>query len=145
MKLVLQRVSEARVEVGGEVIGEIGQGLLVFVGLGKGDSEELFSGMAKKVVNLRIFEDEAGKMNRSLLDVGGEILLVSQFTLYADTRRGRRPSFVEAMGPEEARELFAKFVEEVKQYPVKVEQGQFQAQMEVFLCNDGPVTILLES
>lgn len=147
MKLLLQRVREARVEVDCETIGAIGPGLLVLVGLGQGDSERMFEPAIDKMLNLRIFADEAGAMNRSVLDAKGGILLVSQFTLYADVRKGRRPSFTEAMPPAEARELYARFVAAVeRRYPDgPVESGIFAAMMQVHLVNDGPVTIMLDS
>jgi len=144
MRIVVQRVSWARVRVGGETVGEIGRGLLLLVGIGRGDGEEEMSWLADKVLGLRIFEDEAGRMARSLCDVGGEILAVPQFTLYGDVRRGRRPSFDRAAPPEEAEPLFRRFVAELKQRGERVEQGVFGAHMEVELANDGPVTIILE-
>ncbi len=146
MRMLLQRVSSASVRVAGEIVGEIEQGLLVLVGLGHRDQEEIGRALLQKVLQLRIFEDEAGKMNRSLLDVGGGLLLVSQFTLYADCRKGRRPSFGEAMPPDEARALFSRLVDIARQYEgLRVETGIFGAEMSVSLCNEGPVTILLEN
>ncbi len=145
MRLVVQRVREARVRVENETVGEIGPGLLVLVGVGREDSESEAAALAEKVVHLRIFEDEQGKMNRSLLEVGGEILAVSQFTLYGDVSRGRRPSFEKAAPPEQAERIFEHFVSELKEYMPAVATGRFRAKMQVFLINDGPVTLLLES
>ncbi len=146
MRMLLQRVSSASVRVEGKIVGEIEQGLLILVGLGQGDQEEIGQALLQKAMQLRIFEDEAGKMNRSLLEVGGGLLLVSQFTLYADCRKGRRPSFGEAMPPEEARMLFSRLVDIARQIEgVRVEAGIFGADMKVSLCNDGPVTIWLEN
>jgi len=146
MRLLLQRVKHASVTVDGETVGEIGQGLLVFVGLAEEDSEALFEPALKKMVTLRIFQDEEGKMNRSLEDIGGGLLMVSQFTLYADARKGRRPSYRHAMAPEKSEPLFNQFVEHAAaHYPGKVASGQFAAMMDVKLLNDGPVTIWLDS
>ncbi|MCK6510248.1 D-aminoacyl-tRNA deacylase [Myxococcota bacterium] len=146
MRMLLQRVSSASVRVEGKIVGEIEHGLLILVGLGQGDQEEIGQALLQKAMQLRIFEDEAGKMNRSLLEVGGGLLLVSQFTLYADCRKGRRPSFGEAMPPEEARVLFSRLVEIARQIEgVRIEAGIFGADMKVSLCNDGPVTIWLEN
>lgn len=146
MRMLMQRVSSAAVRVEGEVVGEIDAGLLVLVGLGHGDTEEMGRTLLQKAVQLRIFEDEAGKMNRSLLDVGGGLLLVSQFTLYADCRKGRRPSFGDAMPPNEASVLFDRMVAIAREHEgLQVETGIFGADMKVSLCNDGPVTIMLES
>jgi len=131
--------------VDGKVVGEIGEGLNVLLGVGRGDTEEDVKKLAKKIVNLRIFEDSEGKFQHSLLDVKGEVLVVSQFTLYANVRKGRRPSFEEAEKPERAKELYEKFIEEVKTYGVKTESGVFGAMMEVHIINWGPVTIILES
>ena len=144
--MLLQRVLSASVRVEGKIVGEIEQGLLILVGLGQDDQEEIGQALLQKAMQLRIFEDEAGKMNRSLLEVGGGLLLVSQFTLYADCRKGRRPSFGEAMPPEEARVLFSRLVDIARQIEgVRVEAGIFGADMKVSLCNDGPVTIWLEN
>lgn len=145
MRLVVQRVREARVEVGGEVVGEIGPGLLVLVGVGKEDRESDAQYLAEKLVNLRVFGDEQGKMNRSLLEIGGEILAVSQFTLYGDVRKGRRPSFDQAAPPELAERLFEDFVAELRKYTPRVATGRFRTHMQVFLVNDGPVTLCMES
>ena len=145
MKVLVQRVSQASVTVGGEVVGRIGPGLVGLVGVAQGDTEEDAHYLVEKTVNLRIFPDEAGKFNRSLVDVGGGLLLVSQFTLISDTRKGRRPSFVEAAGPAEAEALFNRFVELAQLSGLKVETGRFQQHMLVEIHNDGPVTILLDS
>jgi D-tyrosyl-tRNA(Tyr) deacylase len=142
---VLQRVKEAKVTVEGQVTGAIGHGHLLLVGFTHGDTEEDLRYLAEKVVNLRVFEDEQGKMNRSLLDVGGAILSVSQFTLYGDCRKGRRPNFMEAARPEEALRMYDRFNELLREYGVQVETGVFGAMMEVSLVNDGPVTLMLES
>ena len=144
MKIVLQRVREARVEVENQVVGQIQNGLLLLVGIGKEDSEEQLNFMAEKVINLRIFNDEAGKMNLSLLDIGGEILAVSQFTLFGDVSRGRRPSFERAGPPEQASLLFDYFVLRLREKVSRVETGRFGAHMDVSLSNDGPVTLILE-
>jgi D-tyrosyl-tRNA(Tyr) deacylase len=145
MKVLVQRVSQASVTVGGEVVGRIGPGLVGLVGVAQGDTEEDARYLVEKTVNLRIFSDEAGKFNRSLVDVGGGLLLVSQFTLISDTRKGRRPSFVEAAGPAEAEALFNRFVDLARVSGLKVETGRFQQHMLVEIHNDGPVTILLDS
>jgi D-aminoacyl-tRNA deacylase len=145
MRIVLQRVKSASVTVGGERISEIGAGLLLLVGVAQGDGEAEADWLAEKVAGLRIFNDESGKMNLSLEDVGGEVLAVSQFTLLADTRKGKRPSFVGAAPPEEAERLFDYFCERLRQAGVgSVETGSFGAMMDVALVNDGPVTIVLE-
>jgi len=145
MRAVVQRVSRASVRVGDEVVGEIGPGLCVLVGVAQGDAEADAAALAEKVVGLRIFEDEAGKMNRDLLEVGGAILAVSQFTLLGDARKGRRPSFVDAMEPGRAAELFSRFCEEARARGARVQTGRFRAHMQVELVNDGPVTILLDT
>lgn len=145
MRAVVQRVHEASVRVDGAVVGQIGQGLLVLLGVGRGDTEADVDYVADKVVNLRIFPDDAGAMNRSALDVGAEILAVSQFTLYGDVRRGRRPGFIESAPPEEARVLYLKFVEKVRGKGLRTAEGVFQAMMDVSLVNHGPVTILIDS
>jgi len=144
MRIVLQRVSKAGVTVRGELISRIGRGLLLLVGVGREDDDAKMAWLAEKCVNLRIFPDEEDKMNRSLLDVGGEILAISQFTLYGDTLKGRRPSFVEAAPPEEAQKHFNRFVELLGGYDVPVSKGIFGAMMDVELVNDGPVTITIE-
>ncbi|MEP7212319.1 MAG: D-aminoacyl-tRNA deacylase [Acidobacteriota bacterium] len=145
MRAVIQRVNNARVTVAGEVIGEIGSGLLVLLRIADGDTERDAEYVLDKTVNLRIFEDDDGKMNLSLLDVKGELLVVSQFTLYGDTRRGRRPSFIEAAAPEKADELYKFFVERAGKAVTKVATGKFQSMMNVELVNSGPVTIILDS
>ncbi|MBF8302632.1 MAG: D-tyrosyl-tRNA(Tyr) deacylase [Candidatus Dadabacteria bacterium] len=145
MRAVIQRVQEARVEVDGEAIGKIGQGFLVLLGVRKDDTEGDVRYLADKVTGLRIFEDEAGKINLSISEVKGEILAVSQFTLYGDCRKGRRPSFDEAAPPDVAERLYELFVEEIRKSGIKVETGRFRALMDVYLINSGPVTILLDS
>ena len=145
MRAVIQRVSSARVRVGGEIVGEIGKGFLVLLAVGKEDSEKDADWLAEKIVGLRVFEDEQGKLNLSLKDVGGEILIVSQFTLYGDCRKGRRPSFDQSAPPELAERLYNYFVEKVKEKGVKVATGRFQAFMEVELVNSGPVTLIIDS
>ena len=145
MRILVQRVTEASIRVDESVIGEIGPGLLLFVGIRDGDSAEEATILAGKVANLRIFEDEAGKMNRSVLDCGYSALVVSQFTLYADLRRGRRPSFVEAARPEVAAPLVEYFAGALRDLELTVETGRFGADMEIALINDGPVTIWLDS
>jgi len=145
MKALLQRVTGASVSVAGEVVGSVGRGLVVFVGVASEDTEKDAQYLAQKTVNLRIFADEEGKFNLSALDINGELLLVSQFTLMADTRKGRRPSFVEAAPPAQAEELFNYFVEQASATGLKVETGRFQQYMQVEIHNDGPVTILLDS
>jgi D-tyrosyl-tRNA(Tyr) deacylase len=145
MKAVLQRVSSARVEVDGETVGEIARGVLVLLGVAREDEGEDAAWMAEKIVGLRIFEDDAGKMNRSLLEVEGALLAVSQFTLLGDSRKGRRPSFIAAAPPERAEELYRSFVSKTRSLGARTETGRFQAHMRVHLVNDGPVTILLDS
>jgi D-tyrosyl-tRNA(Tyr) deacylase len=145
MRAVLQRVSEARVEANGAVTGAIGIGLLVLVGVSRSDSKDDADYLAEKIAGLRIFPDEEGRMNRSVAEIGGSVLVVSQFTLYGDCRRGRRPSFDEAAPPDEARSLYEYFVERLRASNLKIETGVFQASMQVVLVNDGPVTLLLES
>lgn len=145
MRAVIQRVGRASVAVEGRVTGEIGAGLLILLGVGRLDNLEVTYYLAEKIVNLRIFSDDAGKMNLSLLDVGGSALVVSQFTLYGDTRGGRRPSYIQAAAPEEANRLYQEFVSSMRALGVRVETGVFQAHMQVELVNDGPVTILLDS
>ncbi|MBL8919494.1 MAG: D-tyrosyl-tRNA(Tyr) deacylase [Myxococcaceae bacterium] len=145
MRAVLQRVKEASVTVEGTVVGAIGPGLLVLLGVGKGDTEADVDFMVDKVPGLRIFEDDAGKMNRSLLDGSKALLAVSQFTLFADTKKGRRPSFIDAMPPDEAKRLYALFCERCRAGGLTVAEGVFAADMKVALVNDGPVTILLDS
>ncbi len=145
MKALLQRVTGASVSIGGEVVGRIGRGLVILVGVASGDTEKDVNYLAQKVVNLRIFPDDAGRFNHSALDIEGELLVVSQFTLLADTRKGCRPSFVEAAPPAQAEELFERFVEQIRATGLKVETGRFQQYMQVEIHNDGPVTILLDS
>jgi D-aminoacyl-tRNA deacylase len=145
MRAVVQRVSSASVTVVGREIGSIGAGLLVLLGVHKNDQPQDIAWLADKVVNLRIFEDEAGLMNRSLLDTGGAMLIVSQFTLLGDCRKGRRPSWSEAAPPELAKRFYLEFIETVKRCGISTAAGEFQAMMEVSLCNSGPVTILLDS
>lgn len=145
MRAVIQRVSRASVMSGGNLLGSIGQGLLVLVGFGHGDDGAVASWMAEKIVRLRIFDDDAGKMNRSVADVDGGILVVSQFTLYGDAIQGNRPGFTAAAPPEKAKVLYETFIRTVKEKtPLPVETGSFGAAMEVDLVNDGPVTIILE-
>ncbi len=145
MRAVIQRVSKASVTVGSEVTGAIGPGLLVFLGIHKDDQEQEIKWMVEKIINLRIFEDEHGKMNRSLIDSNGAILVVSQFTLYGDCRKGRRPGYSSAAPPETANILYQQFITAVKQNDISVASGRFQAHMDVELVNDGPVTLLLDS
>lgn len=145
MRAVVQRVKCASVMVAGERISEIRQGLLVFLGVADNDSCDDVDYLANKIVNLRIFEDDAGRMNESLIQNGGEILVVSQFTLYGDCRKGRRPSFIAAANPEKGNTLYQEFIEAVTRMRVPVKAGIFQAMMDVELINDGPVTIMLDS
>ena len=145
MRAIVQRVSRAKVTVNGETTGGISLGLLVLLGVGRGDGEADASYLAEKIVGLRVFEDDEGKMNRSVKEVGGGVLAVSQFTLYGDVRRGKRPSFDEAAAPEEARRLYEFFVERVRAAGLRCETGRFQEMMTVELANEGPVTILLDS
>jgi D-tyrosyl-tRNA(Tyr) deacylase len=145
MRAVVQRVSRAKVTVAGKITGEIGRGMLVLLGVGHEDTEAGAGHLADKIVGLRIFEDDAGKMNRSVAEVGGAVLAVSQFTLYGDVRKGKRPSFDGAARPEMARTLYERFVSRVRASGLRCETGRFQEMMEVELVNDGPVTILLDS
>ena len=145
MRAVVQRVTRARVTVDARVAGEIQSGVLVMLGVGREDSSESAQYLADKIANLRIFADDARKMNRSLLDVDGSALVVSQFTLYGDTRGGRRPSYIQAAPPEDANRLYEEFVRCLRSLGIRVETGVFQAHMKVELVNDGPVTILLDS
>ncbi|MEP6585985.1 MAG: D-aminoacyl-tRNA deacylase [Candidatus Udaeobacter sp.] len=145
MRAVVQRVSRARVTADGSVTGEIAMGLLILLGVGRDDTFAVAAGMAEKISNLRIFEDEAGKMNRSLLDVEGSALVVSQFTLYGDARGQRRPSFVAAAPPEQAKNVYEEFAEALRRLGITVATGVFGAMMSVELVNEGPVTILLDS
>jgi D-tyrosyl-tRNA(Tyr) deacylase len=145
MRAVVQRVSEARVQVEGRTVGEIGRGMCVLLGVGRGDTDEDAAFLADKIAHLRIFPDEGGRMNLSVQDVQGAVLAVSQFTLYGDTRKGRRPSFVEAAEPEEANRLYRLFVQQVAATGLPVAEGVFRASMQVSLVNDGPVTLLLDT
>lgn len=145
MRMVIQRVKQARVEVEGKVTGEIGIGLLVFLGIARTDTEKEAGYLLDKLVGLRIFADSGGKMNLNLADAGGSLLLVSQFTLYADCRKGRRPGFDLAAPPEQAKALYDHFVESARRTGAMVETGVFQASMQVHLVNDGPVTIIVDS
>jgi D-aminoacyl-tRNA deacylase len=145
MRAVIQRVKQAKVTVNGEITGEIASGILVLLGVSNDDTESDARFLVDKIVNLRIFNDTEGKMNLSLLDISGSLLVVSQFTLYADTRKGRRPSYIEAAPPQKANELYEYFVEESRKSISNVQTGRFQAMMDVELVNDGPVTIILES
>ncbi len=144
MRIVLQRVKEAYVKVDGAEVARIGKGFLLLVGIGKGDGEDELRFWARKIPDLRVFPDDEGRFNRSLRDVGGEILCVSQFTLYGDCRKGRRPSFTEAAPAEEAEVLFRRFLELLRDQGIPVKSGIFGAKMEVGLINDGPVTLILE-
>ncbi len=145
MRAVIQRVSRASVEVDGQVVGRIGLGLVVLLGVAKGDTEQDVSHLLEKIPALRIFSDEAGKMNRSLTDLGGAVLVISQFTLLGDTRKGRRPGFDEAADPATARTLYERFVERLRSTRLTVERGSFGAHMQVQLVNDGPVTLILDT
>lgn len=145
MRAVVQRVSEARVEVEGEVVGRIGIGFVVLLGVADDDTEDDAHYLADKIVNLRVFEDDEGKLNRSLLDVVAELLVVSQFTLLGDCRKGRRPSFSHAAPPDQAQDLYLKFVDCARASGINVRTGRFQAMMDVVLTNQGPVTLLLDS
>ncbi len=144
MKIVLQRVLRSSVSVDDEVVGEIGKGLMILVGAEKGDSDEAVNALADKVLNLRIFADDQGKMNRSCLDVKGEILVVSQFTLAGDCSRGRRPGFDNAAAPEEAERLYQNFIKKLVESKLKIQEGRFGTHMQVDLVNEGPVTFILE-
>lgn len=145
MRAVVQRVTEADVSVDGEITGQIKGGLVVLLGVEEGDSQTDVDYLAEKITGLRIFEDDEGKMNRSLLDTGGSILAVSQFTLLGDVRKGKRPSFSKAAPPQEADELYRSFIDKVKEKGIETQEGVFQAEMLVKIYNDGPVTILLDS
>jgi D-tyrosyl-tRNA(Tyr) deacylase len=145
MRLVVQRVKAASVNVDGKTVGDIGGGLLVLVGVSHNDTVADASFLAKKTVNLRIFDDEDGVMNRSVLDTGGAILAVSQFTLYGDCKKGNRPSYIEAAPPEKGLKLYGEYVKQLREFGLRIETGIFQAEMEVSLINHGPVTLLLES
>lgn len=145
MRAVVQRVSRGRVTVDGRTAGQIGNGVVVLVGVGREDTAESARYLADKIAHLRIFEDAGGKMNRSLIDTGGAALVISQFTLYGDVRRGRRPAFDQAAAPETAIQLYHTLIEELRAHGIRVESGVFQAHMTVELANEGPVTILLDS
>ena len=145
MRAVVQRVSKASVSSQGQTIGSIGEGLVILLGIKKDDTIQEAQWMADKIVHLRIFEDESGKMNRSLVDIGKEMLIVSQFTLYGDCRKGRRPGYSTAAQPETAEPVYHKFIELVKNHQIRTATGKFQAMMEVNIVNNGPVTLLLDS
>lgn len=145
MRAVIQRVKEARVKIENEIVGKIGKGLLVLLGVKGGDSAKDIKYLAEKILNLRIFPDEQGKMNRSLLEIKGQVLIVPQFTLYGDCKKGKRPSFVQAASSEVAEKLYQEFVKEIKKSGLKTETGKFGALMQVELVNEGPVTLILES
>jgi D-tyrosyl-tRNA(Tyr) deacylase len=145
MRALLQRVTHASVTVNGEIVGQIGPGLLILLGIGQQDDEAQVKLLTDKIVNLRIFEDDEGKMNRSVLDIGGQVLVVSQFTLYADVRKGRRPSFIDAAPPSLAEPLVGRFKEAIAAHVIHVADGIFGANMQVSLINNGPVTIWLDS
>jgi D-tyrosyl-tRNA(Tyr) deacylase len=145
MRAVVQRVSEARVTVGNETVGEIGRGLLVLVGVGHDDNQASADYLSEKIVGLRVFEDDSGKMNKAVGEAGGKVLVVSQFTLYGDVRRGKRPSFDGAAPPETARSLYEYFVARIRAAGIQCQTGKFQEMMQVELVNDGPATILLDS
>lgn len=145
MRAVVQRVLKSSVEVEGSIVGEIGKGFNVLLGVEQEDEEKDAVYLAEKVVNLRVFEDEGQKMNLSLMDINGEVLCISQFTLLGDCRKGRRPNFMNAAKPEHAKELYERFVNEITKFGINVETGQFQAEMKVDILNDGPVTVLLDS
>jgi D-aminoacyl-tRNA deacylase len=145
MKAVVQRVSKAEVVVGGQLVGRIGEGILALVAISRNDTGKDLLWMARKIIELRIFDDSEGKLNLSLQDVKGQLLVVSQFTLYGDCRKGRRPSYIEAAPPAEAEKLYQQFVSIMRQFVPDVQTGQFQAMMEVTLTNSGPVTLILEN
>jgi D-tyrosyl-tRNA(Tyr) deacylase len=145
MRALIQRVSEASVKVDDEILGRIDNGLLVLLGVEKEDSEEDSDWLIKKIINMRIFSDQDGKMNNSLLDVSGHLLIVSQFTLHASTKKGNRPSFIKAATPALAKSMYERFIHDCRQFVSKVETGQFAADMKVTLINDGPVTIWIDS
>lgn len=145
MRAVIQRVKQSSVTVGNEIIGQIGSGLLVLLGVTKVDKIDNAEYLADKIASLRIFEDETGRMNKSLMETGGEMLVVSQFTLLGDCRKGRRPSFVQAAAPDKANELYEHFIKQVRKKGISVKTGQFRAMMAVSLINDGPVTLIVES
>ena len=145
MRVVLQRVTQSQVDIYNKTVGKISNGFLVLLGVGQGDTEAHVDKLIEKIIKLRVFEDEDGKMNKDIVQVGGEMLVVSQFTLYANCKKGNRPSFVDAAPPDEANRLYEYFVDEAKKQGVEVQTGQFAAYMKVSLVNDGPVTIILDS
>jgi D-tyrosyl-tRNA(Tyr) deacylase len=145
MKVVIQRVSRGSVAINGKTVGKIGKGYVILLGIAANDGEADIDYLVEKIVHLRVFEDAQGKMNLSLLDVGGSVLVISQFTLYANTRKGRRPSFINAAPPEIAIPLYEKFVTKMRRYPIDVQTGEFGAMMSVDICNEGPVTIIIDS
>lgn len=145
MRVLIQRVSDASVAIGGEIKGKIGRGFLLLVGIGENDDHSDIDWLVQKIVNMRIFSDEEGKMNRSIQDISGSLLVISQFTLHASTKKGNRPSFIDAARPEHAIPLYEMFVDKLKEVKLTVETGVFGADMQVALVNDGPVTILLDS
>ncbi len=145
MKFVIQRVTEAKVDIDGQTAGKIGRGFMVLIGIGKEDTKETADKYVKKMTSLRIFEDENGKTNLSLADVGGQLLLISQFTLYANCKKGNRPSFIEAGAPDMSEELYEYIIKKSEEYVPVVERGQFGADMKVSLVNDGPFTVILEN
>lgn len=145
MKFVIQRVTEAKVDIDGQTAGKIGRGFMVLIGIGKEDTKETADKYVKKMTSLRIFEDENGKTNLSLADVGGQLLLISQFTLYANCKKGNRPSFIEAGAPDISEELYEYIIKKSEEYVPVVERGQFGADMKVSLVNDGPFTVILEN
>ena len=145
MRAVVQRVKKSHVEVDGKITGQIDKGLMILLGISEDDKAEDIDYMVDKIINLRIFEDDENKMNLSLLDVGGELLVVSQFTLYGDCRKGRRPSFIKAARPEKAQQLYDQFIKKAADLNVKVQSGIFQADMTVYIENDGPVTLIVDS
>lgn len=145
MRIVIQRVTHAKVQVDDRLVGEIGRGLLIFIAIGANDTADDARALASKIAALRVFDDEESKMNRSLVDIGGEALVVSEFTLYGDCRKGRRPNFVRAAAAEQARKLYFEFIEFLKGLGLKLATGEFQAKMKVELNNDGPVTLMLDT
>lgn len=145
MRAVIQRVTESKVEVNGEIIGETGEGMLILLGIGHDDNKDDADYLAEKIANLRIFRDSEDKMNLSLIDIKGQTLVISQFTIFGDCRKGRRPSFTDASPPETAKELYEYFIEKMKNLGIRTEQGEFGAMMKVSLTNDGPVTFILDS
>ena len=145
MRVVLQRVTQSKVDIDDKTVGNISNGFLVLLGVGQGDTESDADTLVDKITKLRVFEDEDGKMNKNIIEIGGEMLVVSQFTLYANCKKGNRPSFTDAAPPDEARKLYKYLVEKVTEKEIKVETGEFAAYMKVELVNDGPVTIILDS